>query len=372
MKTGRPLRLIVAGGGTGGHLFPGIAMAEELISRDPNNRVLFVGTGKPFEQSALTAAGFKGRAVDVAGLKRRGLRNGAIALAKLPGALAASARIIRDFRPHLVIGVGGYSAGPVAVAARMASIPVVLHEQNMLPGITNRALAPLARRIYVSFGGTRIGGKYADRVRVLGNPVRRGILVEGQRDKGTKGQRGNERFLTVAVLGGSQGAHAVNMAMVDAAGLLKDRERIRFVHQTGPNDAEAVAAGYREAGVSADVRAFFQDMGPVYAAADLIICRAGATTVAEVTALGKPAVFIPFPFAADDHQTLNARGPADTGGAELIPQERATGGVLARRIDYYADHPEALRRMADRSRRFGKPDAARRIVADIYQLLGDG
>ncbi len=371
MKTGRPLRVLVAGGGTGGHLFPGIALAGELISRDPNNRILFVGTGRPFERSALAAAGFEGRAIDVAGLKRRGFRNQAIALAKLPRALAASARIIRGFRPHLVIGVGGYSAGPVAAAARMASIPVVLHEQNMLPGVTNRTLTPLAKRIYVSFGATRIPGKYADRVRVFGNPVRAEVLEEGQRDRGTEGQRGNGLSLTVAVLGGSQGAHAVNMAMVEAAGLLKDRDRVRFIHQTGPNDAEAVAAGYREAGVSADVRPFFQDMGPVYAAADLIICRAGATTVAEVTALGKPAVFIPFPFAADDHQTLNARGPADAGGAELIPQEAATGGMLAHRIDYYADHPEALRRMADHSRRFGKPDAARRIVADIYQLLGN-
>jgi UDP-N-acetylglucosamine--N-acetylmuramyl-(pentapeptide) pyrophosphoryl-undecaprenol N-acetylglucosamine transferase len=371
MKTDAPLRILFAGGGTGGHLFPGIALAETFTARNPENRVLFVGPGKPMEREALAAAGFDSRTIDVEGFKRRGPVNQIRALAKLPLAVAASKRILNEFRPHLILGLGGYSAGPVAVAARLAAIPVVLHEQNMLPGITNRLLAPLAERIYVSFDRTRIAKKYADRVRVFGNPVRREIMAEGERDKGTEGQRKNGCAFTVAVLGGSQGAHAVNMAMIEAAGLLKDRERIRVIHQTGPNDADAVADAYHGKGISADVRPFFRDMAPVYAAADLIICRAGATTVAEVTALGKPAIFIPFPFAADDHQFLNAQGPAEAGGAELIRQERATGHVLADRIDHYADHPDALRLMAERSRRFGQPDAARRIVADIYQLLGD-
>jgi UDP-N-acetylglucosamine--N-acetylmuramyl-(pentapeptide) pyrophosphoryl-undecaprenol N-acetylglucosamine transferase len=300
-------------------------------------------------------------------------------MAKLPLALRASGRILREFRPHLAIGVGGYSAGPVAVAARMASIPVVLHEQNVLPGITNRMLAPLAARIYVSFENTRLNGKHAGRVRVLGNPVRGGLLregqrhkLEGQRRKGAKAQRENGPSFTVAVLGGSQGAHAVNLAMIEATEFLKDRKRIRLIHQTGIEDEKTVADAYGSRGVSADVRAFFQDMGRIYAEADLIVCRAGATTVAEVTAMGKPSILIPFPYAADDHQTLNAREPAQAGAAELMPQKEATGRALADRISFYADHPEARRRMADASRRFGKPDAARRIIADIYQLLGDG
>ncbi len=372
MKAGPPLRILFAGGGTGGHLFPGIALAETFMARNPENRVLFVGPGKPMERDALAAAGFGSRTIDVEGLKRRGPANQVRALAKLPPAVAASARILREFRPHLILGLGGYTAGPVAVAARLAAIPVALHEQNMLPGITNRLLAPLAKRIYVSFDQTRIAETYADRVRVFGNPVRREIMEEGQRDRGTEGQRKNGCSFTVAVLGGSQGAHAVNMAMIDAAGLIKERERIRVIHQTGPNDAEAVTDAYRAGGIPADVRPFFRDMAPVYAAADLIICRAGATTVAEVTALGKPALFIPFPFAADDHQVLNAKGPAEAGGAELIPQKDATGRRLADRIGFYADHPEALHRMARRSRRFGNPDAARRIVSDICDMLGRG
>ncbi len=364
-----PLRILVAGGGTGGHLFPGIALAKALTAMDPRNQVRFVGTRKPFERAALAAAGFEGAAIDVEGLKRRGLRNQVRAAAKLLPALAASLGILRAFRPHLVIGVGGYSAGPVAMAARLLSIPVVLHEQNMLPGITNRLLAPLAERIYVSFEDTRFPKKYADRARPFGNPVRAEILDRGRRGDG-KGQRTESGpTFTLAALGGSQGAHAVNRIMIDAVGLLKDRERIHLIHQTGPNEVASVARAYKAMGVSADVRGFFRDMAPIYAAADLIICRAGATTIAEVTALGKPAIFIPFPFAADDHQMLNARGPADAGAAELISQKAATGRFIADRIAFYANHPDALRRMADCSRRFGKPDAARQIVSDLYRLL---
>ncbi len=372
MTAGRPLRVLVAGGGTGGHLFPGIAIAEALTSRDSRNEVVFVGTGKPFERAALEAAGFPGRTIDVEGLKRRGLRNQARAMAKLPLALMASARLLREFQPHLVLGVGGYSAGPVSVAARLAGTPVVLHEQNRMPGITNRMLAPMAERIYVSFEDTPVPRKYAGRVRVLGNPVRERVLREGQRDKGTEGQRrANGPSLTLAVLGGSQGAHAVNMAVIGAVGSLRDRGRIRLIHQTGTDDEKPVADAYRSMGVPAEVQAFFMDMAAVYAAADLIVCRAGATTVAEVTALGKPAIFIPFPFAADDHQTLNARGPAEAGAAALIHQADLSGRRLADRIDHYADHPETLHRMAAAARRFGQPDAARRIVADIYQMLGE-
>lgn len=362
-------RLLIAGGGTGGHLFPGIAIAREFMARNAQNAVLFVSTGNPFERKTLLRAGFPLERVSVAGIKGRGIWQKLKSLALIPLGIVQSGWIIKNFRPDLVLGVGSYAAGPVVLTAWMAGIPVVLHEQNILPGITNRALARFARRIYVSFENT--AGRFdTTKVRLTGNPVRREILSPAAAEDREDDRRPDRApVLNILIAGGSQGAHAINMAVVAALPLVQQKERLRIVHQTGAADEDHVRAAYAAQGVNAVVGAFFEDMDRRYRQADLIICRAGATTVAEITAVGKAAIFIPFPFAADDHQKLNAEALAAQGAAEMIEEKHLAPADLAERIDRFANDRLALDRMADQARKLGRPEAARLIVDDCYTLL---
>ena len=362
-------RLLIAGGGTGGHLFPGIAIAREFMARNAQNAVLFVSTGNPFEQKALSHAGFPLETVSVAGIKGRGIWQKLKSLALIPLGLVQSGWIIKNFKPDLVLGVGSYAAGPVVLTAWMFGIPVVLHEQNILPGITNRALARFARRIYVSFENT--AGRFdTAKVRLTGNPVRREILQPAAaEDREDEGRPDRAPFLNILIAGGSQGAHAINMAVVAALPLIRQKERLRVVHQTGAADEDHVRAAYAAKGINAVVGAFFDDMDRRYRRADLIICRAGATTVAEITAVGKAALFIPFPFAADDHQKLNAEALAAQGAAEMIEEKHLAAADLAERIDRFANDRKALDRMADQARKLGRPEAARLIVDDCYEQI---
>jgi UDP-N-acetylglucosamine--N-acetylmuramyl-(pentapeptide) pyrophosphoryl-undecaprenol N-acetylglucosamine transferase len=257
----------------------------------------------------------------------------------------------------------------VVLTAWMTGIPVVLHEQNILPGITNRALARFARRIYVSFENT--AGRFDKaKVRLTGNPVRREILQPAAvEDREYKGRPEQAPILNILIAGGSQGAHAINMAVVAALRLIRKKEQLRVVHQTGAADEGHVRAAYAAQGTNAVVAAFFDDMDCRYRQADLIICRAGATTVAEITAVGKAALFIPFPFAADDHQRLNAEALAAQGAAEMIEEKHLAAADLAKRIDRFANNRTVLDRMADQARKLGRPEAARLIVDDCYKLL---
>jgi UDP-N-acetylglucosamine--N-acetylmuramyl-(pentapeptide) pyrophosphoryl-undecaprenol N-acetylglucosamine transferase len=360
----RPLRVVIAGGGTGGHLFPGIALASEFMARNPQSQVLFVGAGRPFEKTALARAGFPQATIAIEGIKGRGLWARLRAVMKIPGAVWRSGAILADAGAELVVGVGGYAAGPVALAAWFRGVPLVVCEQNSVPGITNRLLVPLARRVYVSFADTR-GKIDPAKMRVTGNPVRQ-AMVEMQ----SIPVKDEPRF-TVFVVGGSQGAHAINMAFLAALPHLRCRETLRIVHQTGEADFAAVAAGYRAAGIDGEAKPFFHDMAPRYAAADLVVCRAGATTVAELTAMGKAALFIPFPFAADNHQEHNARVLVERGAAQMILESDLTGAELARRLDDLAGAPAQLAELAAQSKALGRPLAARAIVDDCYQLLGN-
>lgn len=357
-------RLVIAGGVTGGHLFPGVAIAQEFVRRDSRNAVLFVSAGRPMERSILSKAGFELRAIDVQGVKGRGRFNQLAALFKLPGAVWASSSILKQFRADLVLGVGSFAAGPVVLAARLGGIPCVLQEQNILPGITNRILSRWAGRIYVSFPESK---DYFDPEKTLltGNPVRRQILEAAR-----KQQKDSAGVFTALVLGGSQGAHAVNLAVVEALEFLKGVP-MRFIHQTGAADYEDTRRTYENQGVSNRIQAFFDDMGALYRQADLVICRAGATTVAELAVMGKPAIFVPFPHAADDHQTLNARSLVRAGAAEMIPERDLTGNMLAERIRYYYENPEILSEMAAKAGQFGKPDAAAVIVADCLRICSE-
>lgn len=361
-----PAAVVIAGGGTGGHLFPGIAIAEEIRARLPEARVLFISSGNPFERRALDRAGFPLEAIAVEGLKGRGVWRQSRALARLPGAVLHAGRLLKAFRPVLVVGLGSYAAAPVVAAAWLRRLPIVLCEQNARPGLANRLLSRLAERIYTGFERT----ESLDPRKVLwtGNPLRREI-VQAASDRAAWPPPAScpERF-TVFVIGGSQGAHAVNRAVLDALPRLSGAERLFFVHQTGPADEAWVREAYREAKIAGRVQAFFDDMAAHYRQADLIVCRAGASTVAEVTALGKAALFIPFPHAADDHQRLNARRLAEQGAAEWIDEGELDGRRLAERILRHAGDPRALRAMAERAWALGRPDAARRIVDDLSRI----
>jgi UDP-N-acetylglucosamine--N-acetylmuramyl-(pentapeptide) pyrophosphoryl-undecaprenol N-acetylglucosamine transferase len=364
-----PLRIVIAGGGTGGHLFPGIAIAQEFMARNPNNRVLFVGTGKPFETTALSKADFAHKRITSEGIKGRGLGNQTRSILKIPKGILESVMILKRFRPDLVFGVGGYSAGPLAAAAWLLGTKIVLHEQNIFPGITNRILSRLADRVYVSFDDIPTGIR-PKKVLYTGNPVRREILQYPKNQKGLEiDESEQKRYFVILILGGSQGAHSINMAILEAIETITDKDKFFFIHQTGLNDETRVKNAYERYGMSCRVQAFFNDMDRQYQKADLVICRAGATTVAEIKAIGKGAIFIPYPFAADNHQVLNARSLEKTGAAEMILEKDLNGKALAERINFYASNPDTLRQMASRAKDLCRTDAAAVIVDDCYKLV---
>jgi UDP-N-acetylglucosamine--N-acetylmuramyl-(pentapeptide) pyrophosphoryl-undecaprenol N-acetylglucosamine transferase len=355
------MRVLIAGGGTGGHLFPGIAIAEAFRVREHGAEILFVGTGNPIEVSTLSKKGFDHMEIVAEGLKGRGLWRQIRSLLKIPIGVWQALRIIWRFDPDIVIGLGAYASGPVALAARLIGKKIVIHEQNILPGLTNRILGRFADRIFISFPDN-LGIFRPSGTVITGNPVRRELLEY------TLDGKAVAQF-TVLVLGGSQGAHAINCGVVEALDRLKNPAHMTFVHQTGTKDAEWVAQAYESRGIKATVEPFFVDMAGPYSSADLVTCRAGATTVSELMALGKPAIFIPFPFATNNHQELNARYVADAGGAEVILEKDLNGAVLADRLDHYASHSDALRDMAKRTLALGRPNAADVIVDECRRLL---
>lgn len=370
------LRIIIAGGGTGGHLFPGIAIAQEVMTKHSGNRVLFVSTGKPFEKKALSEAGFPMRRITSQSIKGQGVWNQLVAVWKIPWGVFESIWILKRFRPHLVMGVGGYTSAPLVIGAWILGIQIVLHEQNVLPGITNRILAPFAKRIYVSFENTqfklirRTSGNVMKKVRVTGNPVRKEIIRCAMKHSGNITTASNQKeTFTVLIIGGSQGAHAVNLAVMEALSYLKEKKKFFFIHQTGSQDDVTVRNAYVRQGIPCEVKPFFNDMAGRYDKADLVVCRSGASTVAEVTALGKGVIFIPYPYASDDHQLLNAQGLTLAGAAEMIRETDLNGRLLAERVEYYASDRTKLQAMASKAKALGSLDAATVIVNDFYTLL---
>ena len=371
---GQKLRCIIAGGGTGGHLFPGIAIARELEKRCTDTTVLFVVGRRRMESEILRRYGFQVEFIDVEGMKGRGWKKGLAVLSMLPGSLVQSMRIIKDFKPSFVMGVGGYSAGPFCLAARLLGVPTAIHEQNSYPGLTNRLLARVVDRIFVSFAES--APYFKSRKSILtGNPVRRELLSPPQ-DSLPPGHNFLVKPGTVLVVGGSQGARAINEAFVKAYGILKKSgEKIAFIHQTGQHDYKRVLEGYRDEGVEtreleANVFPFIKDMGSAYHRADMVVSRAGATTLFELAALGKPSILIPYPHATNGHQETNARSLARSGGAAVMIQKDLTPEGLAKTLSTYMDHPERLKKMAEAARTFSRPDADRIIVDQILKLTG--
>jgi UDP-N-acetylglucosamine--N-acetylmuramyl-(pentapeptide) pyrophosphoryl-undecaprenol N-acetylglucosamine transferase len=356
------MTLVIAGGGTGGHLYPGIAVARELLRRMPDARVSFAGTVRGLEARIVPAEGFELDLIRSAGLKGRSLLARARGAALVPLGVLDAWRVISRRRPHVVMGVGGYSSGPVVLAAAIRRVPTLVLEQNAVPGLTNRLLAPWVRAAAVTYEQTL--SFFGRRGFVAGNPVRPEFFQTSNFEVRTSKFR-------VLILGGSQGAHAINVAMVAAAPELVRRcADVALVHQTGERDLSTVREGYRRAGVPARAESFLNPVAPEMAEADVVICRAGATTLAELAAIGRPAVLVPFPAATDDHQRRNAEVLQRAGAAELIDERELTADRLATTTaGLLSDAPRRVR-MAEAMRRFARPDAAARIVDRLLELAG--
>jgi UDP-N-acetylglucosamine--N-acetylmuramyl-(pentapeptide) pyrophosphoryl-undecaprenol N-acetylglucosamine transferase len=361
----RGIGMIIAGGGTGGHLFPGIAIAEEFLGRNPAHRVLFIGTERGLEKKILGGLGLPLRTIRVEGIKgQRPLRT-AGALTKIPGGLIASFRILREFHPDIVVGVGGYASGPAVLAASLMGVKTAIAEQNAFPGLTNRTLGYFADLIFLTFPVSQRWFPKR-RTRVTGNPIRAAFLAEKPQE-----EKNDPRF-TILVFGGSQGAHTINRIVGEALdGLRHLNDRLRFIHQAGEKDLETTTATYREHGFVAEVSPFIMDMAAAYHQADLLICRAGATSIAEITAGGKASILIPFPFAVNDHQSQNAEVLSRTGAAQVIAEKDLSGAKLAGVLEQLYRNPGAVRKMEAAAAALGKRHAAKEIVDICLTLVQD-
>lgn len=360
-ETGGRMRLIVAGGGTGGHLFPGIAVASAMRERIDSTRVLFIGTSRLLDQQALAGLGFELAALECGGVKGLGMKERLRTLLQMPGAVLKARRMLQRFQPDLVLGVGGYVTGPVLLAARSLGVPVAIHEQNSVPGMANRLAGKLADRVFISLP---CQPEFAPAKTVqTGNPVRGEILAAAA----TPHESGCPP--TILVLGGSQGAHRVNMLMLEAMEILAGEEvAMRLIHQTGSADAAQVAREYERIGIKAEVSAFIRDMARVYRRADLVVSRAGATTLAELAVMGLPALVIPFPYAADDHQTTNGQYYEKGHGCKVLRQATLSGEILARTISEYLQNTKELHTMSANMKTMAMPEATNRIVDECLRL----
>jgi len=353
------MRALLAGGGTGGHVIPALAIAHELRARFAAE-VAFVGTERGIESRLVPPAGFALKLIEVGALKNVSLATRLRTLAALPLAVVRSWQLLQEFQPHVVIGVGGYASGPAMLAASLSSIPTVAFEPNFIPGLANRAVAPLVTIAVVHFEET---GDYFRRFVVTGVPVRQAFFSLPPRPAGNP--------LTLLVFGGSQGATAINKVVIDSLPELAGRvPGLHVIHQTGERDYDSAQAAYLRAPVAAEVAPFIDEMPAAFARADLIVCRSGASTVAEVTAAGKPAIFVPFPRAADDHQRRNAEALAARGAALLIPESELTRDRLVAAVAGLLNDPAARRRMSAAAQAMAHSGAAATIAGIAGRLAG--
>ncbi len=369
VHVGAVRRILLAAGGTGGHIFPALAVAEELRRRgepEPGGparrtrwQIEFVGGGKALESRVIPAAGFALHSVAAAGLKGIGGTRKVRNLMVLPRSFWDAAMLLSRFRPRIVVGMGGYVAGPVMLEASLARIPTVLLEPNGAPGFTNRALAPFIQAAAVGF--EQAAAFYGSKARFTGHPV----LAAFHR---VPAKRHTAPF-TLLVLGGSQGSVAINDAIVSGLPMwMRERGQFTVIHQTGERDFARVRAGYAEAGLWADVRPFIDDVPQALAAADLVICRSGASTVAELAAAGRASLMIPFPAATDNHQFVNARVMEGVGGSRVMEQRQLTPQALYEAVCSLVSRPGVLADMDRAARSLARPDAAARI-ADLIEAL---
>jgi UDP-N-acetylglucosamine--N-acetylmuramyl-(pentapeptide) pyrophosphoryl-undecaprenol N-acetylglucosamine transferase len=354
------MKVLIAAGGTGGHIFPGIAVAKEILRRNGASEVLFVGTARGLETRIVPENGFQLSLINSAGLKNVGFAGKIKGLSVLPKSFIEARKIIRQFRPHVVVGAGGAVSGPVLMMAAIMGVPTLVMDSNALPGFTNRQLAKFVDKAALTFDeAVKFFGKKAI---VTGNPVRREFFEVPRKIRSD--------LFHVLIFGGSQGARAINEAMAAALPhLAEHRGRLTVTHQTGEADLDKIRAAYAESDFAdADVWPFISDMFVEFGKADLVICRAGATTCAELAAAGKAAIMVPLPTAADDHQRKNAEALERVGAAKMVLQAELTGERLANEIGELIATPEKISAMEAAAKSIGKPDAAERTVDIIEQL----
>ena len=362
------MKLLIAGGGTGGHLFPGIAVAEEFTALKETNEVLFVGTKNGLEGKILPEYGWPVSFVTAEGIKGKGFFKTVKGLFKMLLGSLQSIGIIRKFRPSTVLGVGGYAAVPAVMAGKLLGVSSAIHEQNAMPGLSNRLLGRFVNRVFLTYPESERFFP-AEKVRVTGNPVRKSILKsfaekEQSADSGKK--------FTLFIFGGSQGARRINDVLMEIFfnSELSVNENIKVIHQTGEADFERVKKCYEEMNIDAQVYPFIKDMAGIYLEADLIICRAGATTIAELLVAGKPAILIPYPYAADDHQRLNGEALVKKGAAAMILEKDLTSQRLSDEIRRLFDDRKLLKKMSQKALAMASPDAAARICEEMRNLSG--
>ena len=356
--------IMFAGGGTGGHLFPGISLAQEFKRRFPDVDIVFAGTRKGLEARVIPPLGYRLVFIKIGGLVGKGMWQRLKVIFSLPRALVQALVLLVRYQPDLVVGLGGYASAPALIAARMAAIPFVIQEQNAFPGLVNRCLSPLAAAVFTAFdqAGKRLRNR---KIINAGNPVRADFV------RLTKSESSNSRVFVVLVIGGSLGAHSLNETVPPALARLKEAGvPVRAMHQTGSKELEKVRENYEASGIQAEVRDFFTDMEKRYARADLVICRAGALTLAELALVGRPAILIPYPHAAHDHQQFNARFFVDKGAALLVRDQDMRREELAAMMMELYENPDRRRRMAVASAGLGRPRATAFIVDHCLQVMG--
>jgi len=357
--------LMIAGGGTGGHIYPAIAVAREYVSRNVSHRVVFVGTAKGLEKQIVPKAGFPLELIDVAGLKGKGGLDLVRSLVRLPRGFLQAWRLVGRYKPNVILGVGGYSSGPVLVAAKLRGVPTLVHEANAYPGLTNRILARFTTGVAVAFPDAGPRMKRKDAV-VTGNPIRAEFFTP--RNRATAQPR--SRLL---VFGGSQGSRILNNTMSSALLFLAHlKDRIEIVHQTGPNDLKNVQETYRQSAFpDARVVPYLDPMADEIAAADLVVSRAGAMTIGELAASGRAAILVPFAAATNNHQEVNARVVEQSGAALVIPESALTPQRLAGAISEVFSDPERITRMEAAAKHLAMPEATKNIVDFIERIQRD-
>lgn len=354
------MKFFITGGGTGGHVYPGIAVAREITKRDAGHSVLFIGAGAGVETRLVPAEGFKIETLDVSGIKGRGLFAKTASVIKLIKAVGRSRRLIAEHRPDVTLGVGGYASGPMGIASIIAGVPLALAEQNVAPGLTNRWLGKFAKRVFVTWPGSE--KRFPKKAGVVtGNPIRPEFFT-------IRRERSDDR-LGILIIGGSQGAKSINRAMLEAAPLLAEiKDQLYVVHQTGKGEAEKTRKVYVDMGLEWTVAEFFTDMPRRLADADFVISRSGAGAVAEICAVGRAALYVPFPFAADDHQTKNAMAMVEAGAAMHMKDAETTGEKIADMVRSFITDRAKLSRMSEMAAKMATPGAAVKIVDELVSL----
>jgi UDP-N-acetylglucosamine--N-acetylmuramyl-(pentapeptide) pyrophosphoryl-undecaprenol N-acetylglucosamine transferase len=354
------MRIVIAGGGTGGHVIPALAIAQQL-KKQFGAEVLFIGTARGIETRMVPQAGFPLELIQVGALKNVSLMTRAKTMFDLPRAIAASSRMLTQFDPEVVIGVGGYASGPAMVAAIRRRLPTLAFEPNVVPGFANRMIARWVSAAAVHFEETC---QYFPHCRVTGVPVRATFFSIPSKTEGPP---------TLLVFGGSQGARAINQAMIESLpGLRSKIPGIHIIHQTGQRDYGHVLAAYQQSGVSSEVHKFIDDMPATFGRTDLLVCRSGASTVGEITAAGKPAIFVPFPAAADDHQNVNARALERAGAAVVVEESNLGAAYLVETIVALISDARRLHSMSEAARTLAHPKAVEEIAEMVKQLADGG